>query len=176
MRSRLLWIVALTVLAGCRVEGGDRQAARRPAAGEDSTAAGGEQQAPLGHRVFNRKTETVAPGVVRVTLSTVVPIQFGQDSARTTLENLLTAERQRDSTVAAVRILAYLPPAEGHGAQQAPLVPLAFLDWVPAAGWDSLAAATARQPHRATTTFVHDAETMGMMRGAPSHPSPRRPQ
>lgn len=162
MRSKTLGVVALAVLAGCRIEGGDEARARRQRPAQDSAAAAGEERAPIGHRVFNRKTEQVARGIVRVTVSTVVRLDIGQDSARKTIENLLEQERRRDSSVAAIRVLAYLPPAQGHSAQQSPLVPLAFLDWAPAAGWDHLTPETVRQPYRATTTFVHDAATMGM--------------
>lgn len=188
----MLGVVALAVLAGCRIEGGDQARARRQRPAQDTTAAAGEERAPIGHRVFNRKSEQVVPGIVRVTVSTVVRLDLGQDSARRTIESLLEQERRRDSSVAAIRVLAYLPPSEGHGVQQAPLVPLAFLDWVPAAGWDHLTPETVRQPYRATTTFVHDAATMGMAgagRGRPAPPPgsrsphgqmpplpPRRPQ
>ena len=158
----MLGVVALAVLAGCRIEGGDQARAQRQRPAQDTTAAAGEERAPIGHRVFDRKSEQVARGIVRVTVSTIVRIDIGQDSARKTIENLLEQERRRDSSVAAIRVLAYLPPAQGHGAQQSALVPLAFLDWVPAAGWDHLTPETVRQPYRATTTFVHDAATMGM--------------
>jgi hypothetical protein len=172
MRSEMLGVVALAVLAGCRIEGGDQARAERQRAAQDTTAEAGEGRAPIGHRVFNRKSEQVAPGIVRVTVSTIVRIEVGQDSARKTIENLLEQERRRDSSVAAIRVLAYLPPAEGHGAQQSALVPLAFLDWVPAAGWDHLTPETVRQPYRATTTFVHDAATMGMAGAGGGRPAP----
>ena len=172
MRSKMLGVVALAVLAGCRIEGGDQARAQRQRTAQDTTAEAAEERAPIGHRVFNRKSEQVAQGIVRVTVSTIVRIDVGQDSARKTIENLLEQERRRDSSVAAIRVLAYLPPAQGHGAQQSALVPLAFLDWVPAAGWDHLTPETVRQPYRATTTFVHDAATMGMAGAGRGQPAP----
>ena len=192
MRSSVAYVVALAVLAGCRVESGYQRSGERQRGGQDTATAAGAASPGAGHGVFNRRSEQVAPGITRVTVSAIVPIEPGQDTARAMMERLLQAERQRDSSVAAIRILAYLPPAAGHGAQQAPLVPLAFLDWTPAAGWDRLSAETARQPYRVVTTFVHDAATMGMTRmppargGAPptprdgqmppGHPAPRPPQ
>jgi hypothetical protein len=188
MRSRMLWAVALAVLAGCRVESG-RQAGERQATGSDSVAAQDESQAPLGHRVFSRRREEVAPGLVRVTISTIVRLDIGQDSARKVMENLLADERTRDSSVAAIRILGYLPPAPGHGAAQVTLVPLAYTDWAPGP-FDSLSPATRRRPYRTATVFVHDAGTLRAMgldpnvgpvppgEGPvlpPNHPAPRRP-
>jgi len=172
MRSEMLGVVVLAVLAGCRIEGGDQASAQRQRPAQDSTASAGEGRAPVGHRVFNRRSEQVARGIVRVTVSAIVRIDVGQDSARKTIENLLEQERRRDSSVAAIRVLAYMPPVQGHSAQQAPLVPLAFLDWVPAAGWDHLTPETVRQPYSATTTFVHDAATMGMAGAGSGQPVP----
>lgn len=198
----MLWAAALAVLAGCRMEGG-QPFARRQAQRPDSATAEAEVSPPLGHRVFNRKREEVAPGLVRVTVSTIVRFDIGQDSAKRVMENLLADERTRDSTVAAIRVLGYLPPASGHGTARVTLVPLAYTDWAP--GWfDSLSAATRRRPYRTETVFLHDAETLramglnpnvgpvppgGQMRPQPgrplppgdgrvmppSHPAPRRP-
>jgi hypothetical protein len=182
--------LALAALAGCRVEGGKQAAA---GAGADSTAtAGGAMPGGLGHTVFNRRREMVAPGLERVTLSAVVRLDIGQDSARRVMESLLAAERRSDTAAAAIRVLAYLPPPEGHGtAQRMSLIPLAYSDWAPEPGFDSLSAATKGHAYRTTTRFVHDAATLrGMMgsggaapgmpqlpRGAmpPGHPAPRVP-
>lgn len=180
--------LALAALAGCRVEG-----AKQPGAGADSTAAAaGAMPGGLGHTVFNRRRELVAPGLARVTLSAIVRLDIGQDSARKVLESLVAAERRSDSAAAAIRVLAYLPPAQGHGtAQRMSLIPLAFTDWAPEPGFDSLSVATKGHPYRTSTHFVHDAATLrGMMapggadsgasqlpRGTlpPGHPAPRVP-
>jgi len=108
------------------------------------------------------------------------------------MEKLLADERTRDSTVAAIRVLGYLPPAAGHGTARVTLVPLAYTEWAPGP-FDSLSAATRRRPYRTATVFMHDAETLramgltpnvgplrpGIPRGGqnvpPSHPAPRRP-
>lgn len=156
------WVVALAVLAGCRVEGA-RQAAPPGQSEPTGDSAASAAARPAGHGVFSRRREVVAPGVVRLTLNAVVSLREGQDSARRVIERLVTEEQGRDTAVAAIRLLAYLPPAAGHGQRQSPLVPLAFADWAPAAGWDSLTPATARGPHRLTTIFMHDAATMRAM-------------
>jgi hypothetical protein len=181
-------VVALAALAGCRVEG-----ARQTGAGADSTAAA-LRAAPGGvaHSVFNRRREMVAPGLARVTVSAIVRLDIGQDSARRVMESLLAAERRSDTAAAAIRVLAYLPPPQGHGtARQLGLIPLAFTDWAPAPGFDSLSANTRANAYATTTHFVHDAATLrGMMgpggsgpaapqlpRGTlpPGHPAPRGP-
>ena len=173
MPSRVSWLVALALLAGCRVEGpGSAATLSRDSLADDPAA-------PAGHRVFGRRREDVSPGVVRVTLSAAVPLRHGQDSAQRIIEGLVAEERDRDTTVSAIRLLAYLPPTVGHGQGRTSLVPLAYADWAPLSGWDSLTAATARGPHRLTTTFVHDAEMMraiGADTGmAPSGGVPRAP-
>src|SRR4030042_151239 len=104
MRSSVLWAVTLVSFAGCRMEGG-QPGGQRQAQASDSAAAGASP--PLGHRVFNRKREEVAPGLVRVTLSTIVRMDLGQDSAKQVMLKLLADERTRDSTVAAIRVLGY---------------------------------------------------------------------
>ncbi len=105
MRSRIAAALALLALAGCAVEHGNqppaRSAARSPHAPGDT--AGG----PL-HTVFDRRQETVAPGVTRLIVSVVLRGPQ-RDSARATME-LAANDARRDSTVAAVRVLGYLPP------------------------------------------------------------------
>jgi hypothetical protein len=158
------WAAALAVCAGCRMEGG-QPAAQRQAQQPDSAKA--EASPPLGHRVFDRKRVEVAPGLVRVTISTIVRMDIGQDSAQKVMEKLLADERTRDSTVAAIRVLGYLPPAQGHGTARVTLVPLAYTDWAPGP-FDSLSAATRRRPYRTETVFMHDAETLRAMGLTPS--------
>jgi len=193
----MLWAAALAVFVGCRMEGGktagDQQARRGDTAGAEGQAA-----PPLTHRIFNRKREEVAPGLVRVTLSTVVRIDIGQDSAKKVMEYLLADERTRDSSVAAIRVLGYMPPAPGHGAARVTLVPLAYTDWAPGP-FDSLSVATRRRPYATHTVFMHDAEAlraMGLIPNVgpvppggqtrplspgegrvlpPNHPAPRQP-
>ena len=99
------------------------------------------------------------------------------------MESLLADERTRDSSVAAIRILGYMPPAAGHGTARVTLVPLAYTDWAPGA-FDSLSAATRRRPYRTVTVFMHDAETLramglnpnvGPVPGGQLRPEPGRP-
>jgi hypothetical protein len=152
------------------MEGG-QPAAQRQSPPPDSVT--GEASPPLGHRVFSRKRDEVAPGLVRVTVSTIVRIDIGQDSARKVMEQLLADERTRDSTVAAIRILGFLPPAAGHGTARVTLVPLAYTDWAPGP-FDSLSAATRRRPYRTETVFMHDAAMLREM-GVTPRVGPLRP-
>lgn len=182
MRSRLaVGLAAFAALAGCRVEGGKQQAGASDSVATAATMPGG-----LAHTVFRRRREMVAPGLERVTLSAVVRLDIGQDSARKVMEGLLEAERRSDTAAAAIRVLAFLPPAQGHGTgTSVTLIPLAFSDWAPEPGFDSLSVATRSRPYRTTTRFVHDAAMLrGMMPGGgapstpqlpPGHPAPRVP-
>ena len=171
---------ALAVLAGCRVEGGGQaRAAVDTAALEDRPTRPG-----IGHSVFDRRREVVAPGLERVTVKAIVRLDAGADSARKVMEALLASERGTDTTAAAIRILGYLPPPQGHGAStRLMLIPLAFTDWAPEPGFDSLSVATRRHGYRTTTTFVHDAAMLRGLTGGdsgagrlpPGRPAPRRP-
>jgi hypothetical protein len=172
MRSRIVVALALAALAGCRVEGGKQAAA----AADSAARAAGPAMPGLGHTVFNRRREVVAPGLARVTVSAIVRLDAGQDSARRVMENLLAEERRTDTTVAAIRVLGYLPPPQGHGAAgRTMLVPLVFTDWAPEPGFDSLGTATRGRPYRTTTRFVHDAAMLRGM-GTPEHPGGATPQ
>ena len=164
MRSSLLPAVA-ALLGACALEHGNQPPAR--AAGEARVphavrdSAGG----PL-HTVFDRRADTVAAGVTRMVVSVVLRGPE-RDSARATLENVADDTR-RDSTVAAVRVLGYLPPAPGHGDRGGPgLVPFAYLEWLPAAGWDGVSASTARGAHHTEVVFMEDVH---------SHPGREGPQ
>lgn len=179
--------LALTALAACRVEGGRTSRAPQAAQSEDSSeAAALRARSPgIGHSVFARKRDEVSPGLFRVTVSAVVRLDGGADSAKKLLEALVASERASDTAAAAIRILGYLPPAAGHGAggaRSTTLIPLAFTDWAPEPGWDSLSAATRRHPYRTVTRFVHDAAVlrgMGLDSATgtlpPGQPRPRRP-
>lgn len=186
MRSKIAVAMALAMLAGCRVEG---RVSRAPGqgAGADTAAAVRGRSPGIGHSVFARRREVVAPGLVRVTVSALVRFDAGADSAKKVLEGLLAAERTADTGAAAIRILGFLPPPTGHGAagqqHHMTLIPLAFTDWAPEPGWDSLSAATRRRPYHTVTRFVHDAAVLrGMGFGdAPGstlpegRPTPSRP-
>jgi hypothetical protein len=187
MRSRIAVALALVALAGCRVEGGrTNRAPGQPSASGPSAEPLRGMSRGLAHTIFARKREDVAPGITRLTVSAIVRFDAGADSARKVLEALLAQERAGDTAAAAIRVLGFLPPPAGHGAGaqgQMTLVPLAFTDWAPEPGWDSLSAATRHRPYHTTTHFVHDAAALrGMGFGAapdaalpPGHPSPRRP-
>jgi len=152
MRSRIWPALGLLAVAACAVEHGNspppHAAARSPHEIRDS--AGG----PL-HSVFDRRQETVTPGVTRVVVSVVLKGAARAD-ARAAME-AVADEARRDSTVGEVRVLGYLPPAPGHGDRGGPgLVPFAYLEWIPAGGWDDLSARTARAAHRTDVVFMED--------------------
>ena len=153
MRSRVLPALALLALAGCALEHGNSPPERRAAAGSPHgtrDSAGG----PL-HAVFDRRQEAVAPGVTRVIVSVVLK-GAARDDARATLE-AVADEARRDSTVGAVRVPGYLPPAPGHGDRGGPvLVPFAYLEWIPAGGWDDVSERTAHAAHRTDVVFMED--------------------
>ncbi len=141
------------VAAGCALEHGNPPA-DRSAAGAPPHAA--RDTAPAMHGVFDRRVDTVAPGVIRATVRVVVRGEGGRDAVKNAMQTVAD-EVRGDTSLVAVRVLGYLPPAAGHGDQGGSgLIPFAYLDWVPAGGWDSLSARTARGAHHVDVVFVQD--------------------
>jgi hypothetical protein len=75
-------------------------------------------------------------------------------------------DARRDTTVAALRVLGYLPPPPGHGDRGGPgLVPFAYLEWVPAGGWEGVSAGTARAAHHTDVVFMADLHRQARRKG-----------
>jgi hypothetical protein len=159
MSSRLAGLLAALALAGCSVEHGNQPPQRQAARGEISPHGVPESGAPGPmHQVFDRMRDTVAPGVERVTLSVMLAQEQSREQQRATLEAVAEAQRHDDSSVAAIRVLGFLPhPGGGRSHPMGMrLIPFAILEWVPAQGWNGLTPATLRAPRTTTVTFVSD--------------------
>lgn len=160
MRSRVSWIALAAVLAACRVESGSPPGQERgepertlTPAPSFSFEAWPDTAPPAEHQVFDRKREVVALGVVRFTLAAIVRADQGRVAARDAMRAIADEARRQDTTLVAIRVLAYLPPAPGgpHGSS---LRPLGYLEWVPPSGWDALTAASASEFHRYNVVFL----------------------
>jgi len=139
---------------GCAVEHGNTPPARSGTEARSLRGPGDSTGGPL-HAVFDRRQEAVAEGVTRLIVSVVLR-GAGRDSVRSAMETVADDAR-RDTTVAAVRVLGYLPPERGHGDRGGPgLVPFAYLEWIPAGGWDDVSATTARAAHHTEVVFMED--------------------
>jgi len=156
MRSSLPAALAALVLAGCALEHGNSPPART-GAGASPHASRDSAGSPL-HAVFSRRPDTVASGVTRLVVSVV--LQGAERTAARAAMEAVADDSRRDTTVAAVRVLAYLPPVPGHGDRGGPgLVPFAYLEWIPAGGWDDVSASTARSAHHTEVVFMQDLRT-----------------
>jgi hypothetical protein len=154
MRSSVAAALAALMLAGCVIEHGNAPPARREGATGFPPGAGDSAAGSL-HAVFARSRDTVATGVTRETVSMLVP-WAERDSVRAALEAVANDAR-RDTTVAALRVLGYLPPVPGHGDRGGPgMVPFAYLEWVPVGGWDGVSAHTAHFAHHTDVVFMGD--------------------
>jgi hypothetical protein len=160
MPSRLGGFIAVLALAGCAVEHGN-QPPERPAARSEVSPHAAPESGAVGpmHQVFDRMRETVAPGVERVTLSVMLAEDQPREAQRATLEAVAAAQRREDSSLAAIRVLGFLPHP-GNGEENHPmgmrLIPFAILEWVPASGWNGLSAGTLRSPRTTSVMFVSD--------------------
>jgi hypothetical protein len=163
MAFRLGIVLAVLALAGCSIEHGNPPPQRQASRG-DVSPHGAPQAGAMGamHQVFDRTRETVAPGVDRVTLSVMLAAGEPREAQRATLEAVAETQRREDSSLAAIRVLGFLPPAPhgGGGAGDHPtgmrLIPFAILEWVPVGGWNGLSAATRRSPRTTSLTFMSD--------------------
>jgi hypothetical protein len=156
MRSSWMGVLAVLALTGC----GGREKAPAPGAasitpgmGAPAVHAGG----PLG-MVFDSVREAVAPGVYRVSLS--VPLLPGgtRASQQAEMQAVLDAERVADSTLAAIRVLGFMPPSAGAAKHPSGMrmIPFAILTWAPPGGWNTVSAANAHGPHGTDALFVTD--------------------
>jgi len=163
MRSRILPALALLGLAGCALEHGNSPPERSSAAVRSPHGPLDSAGAPL-HAVFDQRQEMVAPGVARVIVSMVLR-GAERDAARAAME-VAADDARRDTAVAAIRVLGFLPPTPGHGDRGGPgLVPFAYLEWIPAGGWGEVTARTARAVHHTEVVFVEDLTAHPGMRG-----------
>ncbi len=155
MRSSVRLSLALLALAGCAIEHGNPPPEQSAAAARSPHGAPDSAAGPL-HGVFDRRVDTLAPGVTKVLVRVVLRPAGGREAARAAMEEV-AGDARRDTAVSAVRVLGYVPPTRGHDAPGSPeLIPYAYLDWVPAEGWDGVSAATARGAHHTVVVFVED--------------------
>ncbi len=170
MSSRTLTLTLALALAGCAVEHGN-QPSRQPAGSADrdtgTARLGGAPPGPM-HQVFARMRDTVALGVERMSLSVMLAPGTDRSVQQATMQAALDAQRRDDSSLAAIRVLGFLPPAAGHSAHPngLPMVPSAILEWVPAGGWNGVNASNARGLHTTDALFVSDVPNHQKVRGA----------
>ena len=154
MRSRIPVALTTLVLAACVMEHGNAPPARSTGQARSPHGSSDSAGGPL-HAVFDRRQEAVAEGVTRLIVSVVLR-GAERDSARAAME-AVADDARRDTTVAAVRVLGYLPPERGHGDRGGPgLVPFAYLEWIPAGGWGDVSASTVRTAHHTEVVFMED--------------------
>ncbi len=139
MSSRIRTLIVVLAVTGCAVEHGNKPpqqstggAAPSPGFGRRSALA---MTGPM-HQVFATMRDTVAVGVERVSLSVMLAPETERKAQQATMQAVLDAQRQADSSLAAIRVLGFFPPPPGHSAHPSgmAMVPFAILEWVPAGG------------------------------------------
>jgi hypothetical protein len=161
MRSSWMGFAAVVALAGC---GGRDAKAPAQAGGQASQAAAVAAESgrahpggPLG-MVFDSVREAVAMGVYRVSLSVPLLPGAARASQQAEMQAVLDAERAADTTLAAIRVLGFMPPSAGAAKHPTGMrmIPFAILTWAPPGGWNAVSAANARGPHSTDALFVTD--------------------
>lgn len=105
---------------------------------------------PAEAQVFLRKpVPDAGPG--RELLHVLVAPGATEDQIRLALTDVLTRTAKEDTTVVALRAIAYVVPAVQ--ADEVELVPAGWAEWVPPQGWAGATAASRREFHRIYTYF-----------------------
>jgi len=165
MRSRAAWLVAAALALGaCTVEHGNRQAAGAAPGPGGSVPPGGTVSPGTGampgatHTAFDSLREHVAIGVDRISISMLLGPEAGRASQQAAMQAVADAERRADPTLAAIRVLGFLPPPAGHGEHPSGMrmIPFAILTWEPDEGWNAVSAASLHAPHASHVLFVTD--------------------
>ncbi len=154
-------MVATVVLGGCAVEHGNPPAAQTGAQAPGAAAVPGTAAMAPGpmHQVFDSTRERVAIGVDRISLSVMLDPSAGRAAQQATMQAVLDAERSADSSLAAIRVLGFLPPPAGHGQHPSGgirMIPFAIVTWQPAEGWNAVSAASLHAAHTTDVLFVTD--------------------
>lgn len=123
---------------------GDRQA---DGSGEEPRVRAGEAPAPdvVETRVFMREPDPEA-GAGRLVLHFIVPGDASPEQIRQALVRTMEDAAEADSTVVALRAVAYTVAPPTPGRAEADLVPLAWGEWLPPGGWTG--PATRTEVHR----------------------------
>lgn len=151
-------MIAMVALGACSVERGSPPGQPNASQGgaEFSFRAWPESAPPSSRQVFDREPETVA-GAGRLIVRAIIGVDQGRAAARMAMQVIADSVRQHDTTLAAVRVIGYFPPAlpesNVHGTT---LTPMGYLEWVPLPGWDSVSISTARAGHRVNIVWLRD--------------------
>jgi hypothetical protein len=149
MRRPARWLLVAALL-GC----GDDRAA--PPGTEDAlapAAPGGAEAAavePVQAEVFMREAgPEVGPG--RAILHALVPAGATEEQVRQALTSVLLRAAEEDTTLVALRAVAYVLPSVRTG--EATLSPAAWGEWLPLEGWERAAPESRHAFHRIYTYF-----------------------
>lgn len=103
---------------------------------------------PIAVEVFRREAAPdVGPG--RRWLHVMLPPQAEREQVRQALVRTLEEEAERDSTLVAIRLIAYSPRPSGP--QRARLEQTAWAEWLPPGGWHDATADSRDRIHRSYT-------------------------
>jgi hypothetical protein len=153
-------MVVVVALGACAVEHGNPPAARAAAQAPGGAGAPGTAALAPGpmHQVFDSSRDRVAIGVDRISLSVMLDPSAGRAAQQATMQAVMDAERAADSSLAAIRVLGFLPPPAGHGEHPSGLrmIPFAILTWQPAEGWNAVSARSLHAAHNTDVLFVTD--------------------
>ncbi len=103
---------------------------------------------PVEVQVF-RRTAVPEAGPGRMVLHVLVGAGATEEQIRQALIDVLTREAEEDTTVVALRAIAYVLPAAHAG--EVELAPMAWGEWLPPQGWEGATPESRREFHRVYT-------------------------
>ncbi len=96
-----------------------------------------------------RRTAVPEAGPGRMVLHVLVGAGATEEQIRQALTDVLTREAEEDTTLVALRAIAYVLPAAHAG--EVELAPMAWGEWLPPQGWEGATPESRREFHRVYT-------------------------
>lgn len=151
MRHGAAVLALAAVLGACepvdKVERPQSEQSEAPP-GQAPTAMGTVPETePIAYQVFDEEPATFAPG--RRLLHILVPADASAEQIRQMMVKLLMERGEQDTTLLALRAIAYKPVS--RGAHEADLVPVVWGEWLPPEGWVGATAESRKRLHRVYT-------------------------
>ncbi|HEX7089721.1 MAG TPA: hypothetical protein VF192_06265 [Longimicrobiales bacterium] len=149
MRRSARWLLVAALLA-CGEDRGAPPGTEEALAPAAPGGAGSTAVEPVQAEIFMREAAPeVGPG--RAILHVLVPAGATQDQVREALTGVLLRTAEEDTTLVALRAVAYVLPQVRTG--EVTLSPTAWGEWLPLEGWERAAPESRDAFHRIYTYF-----------------------
>ncbi|MFO7259506.1 MAG: hypothetical protein DIU52_000020 [bacterium] len=152
MRRYLIGLLSVAVAAACAEDASPPPTTSTELGSPGPAVSWGDlpDVEPVEAHVF-RRTLVPEAGPGRLMLHVLVGPGATEEQVRQALTDILTRTAEEDTTLLAVRAVAYVLPPVRSG--EVELTPTAWGEWVPPQGWDGATPESRRQFHRIYTYY-----------------------